>query len=86
MPVRIPNAAGKPYMPSNGTEGDLFMAQWCSTCVKQDTCMRVDRAMIGDQPRDWVRDDNGAPTCRAHSSTKRERAAPRCKSTGDLFG
>jgi|DEB0MinimDraft_10_1074344.scaffolds.fasta_scaffold127077_3 hypothetical protein len=85
MPVRYPDAAGKPYMPSNGTEGEMFMSQWCSTCVKQDTCMRVLHAMAGDQPRDWRFDDNGEPECRAHSDKRPARQVPRCKKTGDLF-
>jgi len=26
----------RPYRPSNGTEGDIFMAQWCERCALAD--------------------------------------------------
>jgi len=40
MPPRARNAPPKvsedsrPYRPSNGTEGDMFMSQFCYSCVK----------------------------------------------------
>lgn len=27
-------SAGKPYRPSNGTEGDMFQARWCDRCTR----------------------------------------------------
>lgn len=32
MPLWIKEAAGQPYMPSNGTEGACFHAEWCERC------------------------------------------------------
>lgn len=27
-------SAGKPYRPSNGTEGEIFQEMWCQRCVR----------------------------------------------------
>ena len=34
MPLWIKEAAGQPYMPSNGTEGEVFWAAWCEKCER----------------------------------------------------
>ncbi len=34
MPYKIPACAGKPYRPSNGTEGMMFMEAFCERCTK----------------------------------------------------
>jgi hypothetical protein len=64
----------KLYRPSNGTEGDCFMGQFCERCVKDDPdnenyCDILANSMaygIHDPqyPREWVRGAAG-PTCTA---------------------
>lgn len=65
----------EPYRPSNGTEGDYFMAEWCDRCVNDDYdndvyCHILGATMAFDKneegyPKDtWVY-FNGKPTCLA---------------------
>lgn len=62
----------KPYRPSNGTEGDIFMSRWCSRCTKDSEaspCSIIGWTMavdIGDPnyPKQWVTDEKG-PRCTA---------------------
>lgn len=73
MPYRIPGAAGKPYRPSNGSEGMMFAEQFCGRCKKSnggEPCSIFDFAFwndIGDEgyPQEWVHDANGEPACTA---------------------
>lgn len=74
MPVIIPAAAGKPYRPSNGTEGDLFYAQYCARCRAEEDddnpCMIYGNALFNnigdpDYPIEWKFDANGHPKCSA---------------------
>lgn len=62
----------EPYRPSNGTEGDIFMSQFCSKCAREDfndpdeaeggvSCNILTNALccsISDKeyPKEWVRD------------------------------
>jgi hypothetical protein len=74
-----PPADGKPYRPSNGTEGECFMEGWCNRCkadrAHQDSageepgCDIIARSMAFDvgepgYPVQWVWKD-GEPTCTA---------------------
>jgi hypothetical protein len=34
MPYAIKEMAGKPYVPSNGSEGRAFMARFCEHCIR----------------------------------------------------
>lgn len=69
----------KPYRPSNGTEGEIFEAQFCSQCeheaawrrddLKHDACKihaRVYAFGINDPqyPKEWIEDEDG-PHCTA---------------------
>lgn len=62
----------KPYRPSNGSEGDWFMGNWCDRCAKDSEdspCPIVGASMCFDiddleYPREWVRDEAG-PRCTA---------------------
>ncbi len=62
------------YRPSNGSEGDLFMAHWCERCVKDTPskpCRILGRTLalgIDDKayPREWITDRDG-PRCTAFS-------------------
>lgn len=65
----------RPYRPSNGTEGDFFISNWCDNC-KHDSeeapCEVRGRTYwysIGDPeyPVEWIVDDDGIsnPRCTA---------------------
>lgn len=66
------NAMPERYRPSNGTEGERFMARWCEKCVKDTPskpCRIIALTMsLGidhkDYPPEWVEDDDG-PRCTA---------------------
>lgn len=86
------NHAGtyRPYRPSNGTEGDIFMAEWCERCARNegDGCMIQLRALahsIGDPeyPCEWNFTNGGVPQCSAFSVD--QTAEARCDRTPDMF-
>ena len=66
---------GKPYRPSNGTEGDYFIDEFCMNCIncnpdpdgeKQCDILRDTFVFdISDEgyPKQWVYDDNEKPSC-----------------------
>ena len=86
-----------PYRPSNGTEGYVFMGQWCAYCamnrVDDDACDIQLRALAhntdeGEYPAEWV-SRNGKPVCTAFRDAQDEKGepvAPRCLLTPDIFG
>ena len=83
----------RPYRPSNGTESDIFMAQWCERCALADYdgdgCMIQLRALahsIGDPeyPAEWSMTNGGAPQCTAFALEPPPQ--PRCARTADMFG
>ena len=58
------------YRPSNGSEGELFMASWCDNCQKQPVCDIPGNAMafgVSDPlyPPEWTYDECGQPCCTA---------------------
>lgn len=61
----------RPYRPSNGTEGMIFEAQFCDSCIKQGDCAIATNAfwhLIGDPeyPKEWLEDGNlENPRCTA---------------------
>lgn len=73
-------SAGRPYQPSNGSEGELFMRLWCSDC-QADAAFRADPNRAGgcpivgdtmcmsvrdpDYPREWQYSERGQPICTA---------------------
>lgn len=65
-----------PYRPSSATEGDIFEMRNCTDCIYYPSgkCMKIARAMMGGQPRSWVRDENGNGVCLA-KKTSRDRQA-----------
>lgn len=85
-PLDLSHLAGTPYRPSNGTEGEIFMSQWCARCNKDaahradpDTgkgCRIIVYSMgfdIGDPnyPKEWVHDETGyGGKCTAFDDTK----------------
>lgn len=83
MPVCFPDCAGKPYRPSNGTCGDMFMEEFCYRCKKEDFneetgeggCNILLSTMcyeIGDPeyPKEWMYNAEGCPTCTAFEKRK----------------
>lgn len=70
---------GKPYQPANGSEGDIFMANYCRECTKdinQDCpiislsmCLAVDDK---NYPKEWIYGADGQPTCAAFTPTNSE--------------
>lgn len=81
----------KPYRPSNGSEGDCFMAQFCERCVHDRSaragdyangCQILCRSLFfgvddPDYPKEWVEDDDGrSPRCTAFLSEDDGDACP----------
>ena len=52
----------KLYLPSNGTEGMIFMAEFCENCYKEKQCTILTRALICEQPKQWIYKNN-KPVC-----------------------
>ena len=72
MPYEIAAMAGKPYMPSNGDEGRMFMERFCSLCIREDVeaevyCPISTGAMVSNEaPVEWRHDFRGRPECSAY--------------------
>lgn len=66
----------RPYRPSNGTEGEIFMGKWCASCALdcygkgylenegEPNCEILADALAGGNPREWISDARG-PRCTA---------------------
>lgn len=80
MPIHLPQCAGEPYRPSNGTEGMMFEAEFCDRCKHDDECRRTGNTDVGcriylhvlcyevtdpEYPVEWVFDALGHPICTA---------------------
>ena len=50
------------YLPSNGTEGMEFMAEFCDNCYKFKNCTILLKPMFGQQPKQWIY-KNDKPVC-----------------------
>lgn len=61
-------AAGQPYRPGNGTEGDIFTATWCGQCAKSYDeefgirCPIYLQSLVGHVDQ-WIIDSRGQPKC-----------------------
>lgn len=68
----------KPYQPSNGTEGEIFMSRFCQECQHDnldpetheggcDILLRTMAFSVGDDeyPSEWIIGTDGLPTCTA---------------------
>jgi hypothetical protein len=70
-PYELPDCAGKPYRPSNGTEGMMFMEYFCDRCIynsEEEGCEIIMRTMMHDvsepeYPSEWLHDFKGRPQC-----------------------
>lgn len=87
-----PPKDGTPYMPANGTEGEIFDEGWCSHCSRDaafrldmannDGCEILAAAYRGEQQAAWSW-LKGAPTCANFSD---DPANPvRCQLTKEMF-
>jgi hypothetical protein len=69
---------GKPYRPSNGSEGEWFMEDFCYKCKmdENESCEIVAKTMFHDigepgYPKEWVYDIEGNPMCTAFERHER---------------
>lgn len=84
------------YRPSNGTEGDCFMSQWCAECIHHDfddleaePCEILGRVFAFDvdhehYPDEWTYNDAGKPICTEFSYEMPEENYW-CPDTPDMF-
>ena len=68
----------KKYQPSNGSEGEFFIDQYCMKCVNCDPdpdgekqCEILMRSLSysvkdPEYPSEWIYGEDGKPTCTAH--------------------
>lgn len=91
---------GEPYMPSNGTEGEIFIESWCGECAHDKemngTCYAEGRdAGDGDwceilgasyrgEAKEWQYGPDGQPRCTAFTPMGLP-AVERCEHTADMF-
>ena len=74
---------GKPYRPSNGTEGEMFYARWCEDCkhdaeyrkTQENGCKILAATMLfstddAEYPKEWTHDENGQPCCMAFEEVR----------------
>ena len=75
-----------PYRPTSATEGDLFESRNCIDCIfyPSGKCDKITRAMIGGQPRSWVKDENGNGVCTAKKTNRDKRNAKQPKNQTEL--
>ena len=87
--------AGKPFQPSNGTEGEMFMSVFCERCSREcvaGTWCRIMGLALGfsvgdkDYPVQWKFDDLGWPLCTAWKDRSAPRRPSPCPKTPDMFG
>jgi hypothetical protein len=65
---RGPGTPGKPYRPSNGTEGMIFFDGWCADCKYECSCEIMGDTMVFDinhpqYPEEWIYGDEGWGKC-----------------------
>lgn len=67
----------RPYQPSNGTEGEMFMERWCHRCMKDENqdCDIIARTFVydvkdPDYPKEWRWNGKGQPECTAFEEKK----------------
>jgi len=68
----------KPYYPSNGTEGMVFVEMWCVKCKRdpasrniksRTSCSILMNSIFIGQPKQWVYIDD-KPTCTSFTDLK----------------
>lgn len=51
----------KLYLPSNATEGEIFMNEFCYNCTKEKRCKILLNALCGEYVKEWIYKEN--PMC-----------------------
>lgn len=90
------------YRPANGTEGEIFISQFCCTCARSEHlqpgaaedapagCPILDLTFIHDvdDPKypDEWIEDDEGPRCTAYVPEGEPVTTPRCTQTVDMFG
>ena len=81
------------YRPSNGTEGEWFMEEWCGRCQIKGICKIWPQTFLyhitdPEYPSQWIYDENGAPICvsfrDAGEVRRQRRESGRCDETMPL--
>lgn len=70
-----------PYFPSNGTEGMIFMNEFCYKCYKYNSCTILNRSLTGTRPKQWVYKEN-KPTCTSFNRVKPKSKSKNKRQTG----
>ena len=101
MPYKIKELAGKPYQPSNGTEGMMFEAEFCDICLVDEKyrqtldgtygCRILDFAMMReptdkDYPNQWTHDKEGKPICTGFIPMNGHVPVPKALTGKIIFG
>jgi len=76
--IQLKQCAGKPYQPSNGTEGMMFTSAFCDRCIhdkyghtgntNDEMCDIIASTMALDikdehYPKEWIYNEEGWPVC-----------------------
>ena len=75
----------KPYYPSNGTEGMMFIERFCEKCYKYKQCTILTNSMLGKEPKQWIYDEQDKPTCTSFASERPNKAKVKVNDLPKLF-
>ena len=84
------NSKPQKYRPSNGTEGDWFMSEFCFKCAAFNICKILPATMAFDvdhpkYPKQWIRDEEDGVECTSFVDAEEvKRKAYHCKKTLEL--
>lgn len=96
--MELPMADIELYCPSNGTEGEIFMGQWCARCQRDrgsrepdgDGCDIIAMTMAfrvddPEYPKEWRRDGPSGPRCTAFLAEGAEEPQDPAAAVRDMF-
>ena len=63
----------KNYTPSNSTDGEMFMCEYCYKCYKYKQCTILTSAFFGKQVKQWIYDENESPICTSFNPNRPKR-------------
>ena len=61
------------FYPSNGTEGQIFMEEFCDKCCKKNQCTILLNSLIGKHPKQWIYDEKGKSKCTSFNNTRQKK-------------
>ena len=88
------------WIPSNGTEGQQFINDWCGNCARDAVCngtksayddvpdselCPILAASFRGEAKEWIEHDDGRTECTAFVPVG-DVAPQRCIATQDMFG